>query len=168
MVYELEAQITNYIILIAIAIWYKLGGHPEGTYRIFRISYFVQYLFLEDGTIKRKVWNWNKIVTASPPHFITKQGIFYIDKDNSAKSRGRPAWYYHMGKALPVPINLGQFKTPGYNLDPLTIKRAYKTDIDRRLRSISESRIKFGSMMWLLVLIVILFSAYYAYQWLVK
>ena len=161
MVSELELQIANYVLLTIIAIWYKLGGHPEGTYRILRIVYFVQFMFLEDGTIKRKVWNWNRIITSSPPHFTTKQGTFYIDRENSAKSRGRSAWYYHVGKALPIPINTGQFKTPGYNLDPLTIKRAYKTDIERRLRSISKERIRFGWLWWVLILLVGLGIFYY-------
>lgn len=161
MVSEFELQVINYISLTAIAIWYKLGGHPEGTYRILRIAYFVQFLFLEDGTIKRHVFKWDRIITASPPHFITKNGTFYIDRENSARSRGRPAWYYHIGKALPVPINTGQFQTPGYNLDPLTIKRAYRTDIARRLRSISEPKLKLRWLLWVLAGLVVLGIIYY-------
>lgn len=161
MAYEFELQIANYIILIGIAIWYKLGGHPEGTYRIFGIRHFAQVLFLEDGTPKRKVYHWNKMITASPSHFINKDGLFYIDRDNTAKTRGCPTWYHHKGKALPIPIFTGQFKTPGYNLDPLTIKRAYKTDIDRRLRSISKSRVSFGWMWYALAGLVVLGLIYY-------
>ena len=156
-----ETEIGNYGLMIFIAIYYALGGYPEANYRIARIPYFVQYLLLEDGTVKRKVHNWKKITTASPPHFITKHGVFYIDKDNSARSKGRPAWFYHMGKSLPIPVNTGQFQTPGYNLDPITIKRAYRTDIERRLRSISQGRIRFGWIWWILALLVVGGVIYY-------
>ena len=161
MAYETEIQIGYYIILISMAIWYKLGGHPEGTYRILRTPYFAQYILLEDGTITRKVFKWSRIVTASPPHFITKDGMFYIDKENSAKSKGRPAWFYHVNNAIPIPINMKPIV-----IDSKTVKRGYRTEIARRLHSIAEPRIKFGSLMWLLILIVILFSVYYTYQFL--
>ncbi len=159
--YELYAQIANYVLLTAFAIWYKLGGHPEGTYRILRTPYFAQYILLEDGSITRKVFKWSRIVTASPPHFITKDGMFYIDRSNSAKSKGRPAWFYHVNNSIPIPINMKPIV-----IDAKTVKRGYRTEIARRLHSIAEPRIKFGSLMWLLILIVILFSAYYVYQFL--
>jgi len=156
-----ETEIGNYALMIFIAIYYALGGYPEANYRIFRVRYFAQVLFQEDKTPKRKVYKWTRIITASPPHFITKEGLYYIDPENTAMTKGRPTWYHQKGKSLPIPVFTGQFKTPGYNLDPLTIKRAYKTDIDRRLRSISKDKIRFGWLWYILALLVTIGVIYY-------
>lgn len=162
-------MMIEFIMIVPFLIWIRLGGNPEGTYRIFRVKYFVYWVVDHDGSLVRNTMKWSRIMTKSPAHFVDdKNGdpsmTRYVDKQNTGRSRGRPAWMYHIDNAIPIPY------ISGYRdkvLDPITINRAYRTEIDRRLdrigreRPISAKRI--SAWIVVLFLLVLTLSGFYLY-----
>lgn len=101
-------------IMIPAFIWVKLGGHPEGTYRILRKKYFSAIFIDGEGTPQRFPLPSSLIVTGAPelpPYFSLKKPLFsngvgryYLDKKEQTKHTGRMSQYYFPDNPFPIPI----------------------------------------------------------------
>lgn len=132
----------QWIIMIPFGIFFKLGGYPEGAYRMFRIQYFVFYILGPDMGFSRHTKKLVDIKTHSPSYFDDGGKRYYIDRANMARSNGRPAWYYDPRNAFPIPW----FTDKGKELDPEKVKRAFKTDIVKQVYHLrDEPKIAKGS-----------------------
>ena len=120
--------------MIPFGIFFKLGGYPEGAYRMFRIPYFVFYMLQPDMSFARHPKKLRDIKTHSPSFFDWSGKRFYIDRANTARSNGRPAWYYDPRNSFPIPW----FTDKGKELDPEKVKRAFKTEIIKQIYKLRE------------------------------
>jgi hypothetical protein len=100
------------IMFVPLMVWIKLGGHPEGTYRILRIKYFSP-IFIDAGrTPRRFILKFSKLTTGAPtlPAYFKIEGFsnalgrYYTDMNNSTNHNGRPSWYYHPDNPFPIPM----------------------------------------------------------------
>lgn len=167
------AILGEFILLGPFAIFVRLGGYPEGYYRLLKIRYFGFVLYDPDGTPLRRVKKSSSIITKSPPHFnYSFKGAdgakisrtFYIDKPNAERFRGRPQWRYTQDNALPIPIFTGKvsislengttiertFGEADKKLEPRAIFKAYNTDIPSDLLKLGQDKPKKGPN-WLLI-----------------
>lgn len=102
------------MIMIPAFIWVKLGGHPEGTYRILRKKYFSAIFIDGEGTPQRFPLPSELIKTGAPelpPYFTLKKPLFsngvgryYLDKKEQTKHTGRMSQYYFPDNPFPIPI----------------------------------------------------------------
>lgn len=99
-------------IMIPMFIWVKLGGHPEGTYRILRIKYFSAIFIDSEGTPQRFPIKSKELKTGSPelPSYFEYRGFakgvgrYYLDKKEQTKHNGRMSQYYFPDNPFPIPI----------------------------------------------------------------
>lgn len=115
LVYALAGLIILLLmIIIPLFVWVKLGGHPEGTYRILRKKYFSAIFIDGEGTPQRFPLPSELIKTGAPdlpPYFSLKKPLFsngvgryYLDKKEQTKHTGRMSQYYFPDNPFPVPI----------------------------------------------------------------
>lgn len=97
---------TELLIAIPLIAFARLGGWPEGFYRIFRIKYFAFRYYDADGEMKVVPLKWTEIKTHSPSYFDYHGARHYVDKDNTDKRNGRPAWLYpNIDAPFPFPTH---------------------------------------------------------------
>jgi hypothetical protein len=92
--------------------WIRLGGHPEGTYRIFRVKYFSAIFIDAEGTPRRFPLRQSLLKTGAPElpayfefkGFANGVGRYYTDKLNQTKHSGRMSQYYMPDNPFPIPI----------------------------------------------------------------
>ena len=138
----------------------RLGGWPEGFWRLLRIKYFVFWIIDADNTLNRHVMIWKNLKTHSPTYFDFHDKRFYIDKSNTLRSKGRPAWAYLPDNAFPVPILT---KDRDKILDPEKIQKAFRTHVVKemfRLRELTNKQNQRNYMKYLLYGVVFLGTIY--------
>jgi hypothetical protein len=92
--------------------WIRLGGHPEGTYRIFRIKYFSPIFIDAEKTPRRFILRMVAIKTGAPelpPYFEYRGfangvGRYYLDPTNQTRHTGRMSQYYYPDNPFPIPM----------------------------------------------------------------
>jgi hypothetical protein len=114
------------IIMLPFLIFMRLGGYPVGLWRILRIKFFFFWLIDPDNTLNKIPYRWNHIQTHSPSYFDYKGKRFYIDKQNTMRSLGRPAWMYFPDNAFPVPVLTAERTRL---LDPEKVKKAFNNEM---------------------------------------
>lgn len=133
------------LILMAPAIIFmKLGGYPIGLWRILRIKFFFFWLIDPDNTLNKIPYRWSNIKTHSPSYFDYKGKRFYIDKQNTMRSLGRPAWMYFPDNAFPVPVLTAERTRL---LDPEKVKKAFNNEMLKqwyRIRNKEKEGLPFG------------------------
>jgi len=90
----------------------KLGGWPEGFFRIFRVKYFSPIFIDSENTPRRFPLRSSIIKTGDPnlpPYFEYKGfsngvGRYYLDKMNQTKHNGRMSQYYYPDNPFPIPL----------------------------------------------------------------
>src|SRR5689334_2648657 len=95
------------ITIIPLAIFLRLGGYPEGLWRILRIPRFAFILYTPDGEPIRRVKKMSEIKVKSPPHFDFNGRTYYTSKENAERVKGAPQWRYTPDNSLPIPIFTG-------------------------------------------------------------
>lgn len=113
----------------------KLGGPKIAFYRLFKISWMSVGILDHDGSRKWTPIKMTDIKTLSPPHIEFKNRTRYIDNTNFTRRFGAPAQEWHIDNSLPIPIIRGFRDTI---LDPLTVTKAYNTDILRRFYNLTK------------------------------
>ncbi len=98
-----ELFFLQIIFLVPIMVFMRLGGWPEGFYRIFRIKYFAFWLIDTDGALIPHILHWRHLKTHSPTYFDYKGHRYYTDTYNTMKRNGRSAWMYTTANAFPIP-----------------------------------------------------------------
>lgn len=124
-------------MMIPVAIFVRLGGWPEGYYRIARIKYFVYFILDPDNTPIRFVSKMNNMKVKSPMHFNHSGNTYYPDKQNTCRSKGRPAWYFQRDQSVAIPIVTGN-RDP--LLNPITINKAYRIDVLGNLNKLKKDK----------------------------
>lgn len=125
-------QILLFVPLIIVA---KLGGPKIAFYRILKINWMSIGIIDHDGSRTWRPIKMSDIKTLSPPHIEFKGRTRYIDNTNFTRRYGAPAQEWHIDNALPIPIVRG-FRD--VILDPITVTKAYNTDILRRFYNLSK------------------------------
>ena len=110
-VYALAGFMTFMMFIMGILLlWVKLGGWPEGTYRMFRIPYF-SAIFLDAGrTPRRFPIKLSELKTEAPdlPQFFlykvfTKdKARYYTHPSIATRHNGRDSWYYFPDNPYPI------------------------------------------------------------------
>lgn len=104
--------IITFGLELPLLIWIRLGGHPEGTYRILRIKYFSP-IFIDAGrTPRRFILRFKELKTGAPTlpayfritGFANALGRYYVDPSNTTNHNGRESWYYHPDNPFPIPM----------------------------------------------------------------
>jgi len=113
----------------------KLGGPKIAFYRILHISWMSIGIIDHDGSRKWTPIKMADIKTLSPPHIEHKGRTRYIDNTNFTRRLGAPAQEWHIDNSLPLPLMRG-FRD--VILDPITVTKAYNTDILRRFYNLSK------------------------------
>lgn len=116
-------MIGEMILIIPFAIFMRLGGWPEGLWRILRLKYFVFWILDADNTMMRHILLWKEIKTHSPSYFDWKGKRYYIDKLNTLRSKGRPAWLYQPNNGFPIPA----LTMNRQSVDPEAIRTAFRS-----------------------------------------
>ena len=114
--YSLVYALAGFMIFLMfifgfLLIWVRLGGWPEGTYRIFRIPYFSAIFVDAGGTPRRFPLKLKELKTGEntlPAYFHFKGfanaiGIYYTSP-NPTKHNGRDSWYYYPDNPFPIPL----------------------------------------------------------------
>lgn len=105
-------QIFVIVLTVPLIAFVKLGGWPEGFYRIFRIKYFSPIFIDSENTPRRFPLRSSIIKTGDPklpPYFEYKGfangvGRYYLDKLNQTKHNGRMSQYYYPDNPFPIPL----------------------------------------------------------------
>lgn len=115
--------IGELMLIIPFGIFIRLGGWPEGAWRIFRLKYFVFFIYDADGTAIRHISLWKNIKTHSPSYFDDHGHRYFIDKLNTERSKGRPAWRYTVNNSFPIPV----FTMNRQSVDSEAIRTAFNS-----------------------------------------
>jgi hypothetical protein len=99
-------------MVIPLIAFIRLGGWPEGFYRIFRIKYFSAIFIDAEGTPRRFPLRFSILKTGAPelPAYFEYKGFangvgrYYTDKLNQTKHNGRMSQYYYPDNPFPIPI----------------------------------------------------------------
>ena len=105
-------QIFVLLLTFPLILFMKLGGWPEGFYRIFRVKYFSPIFIDSENTPRRFPLRSSIIKTGDPnlpPYFEYKGfsngvGRYYLDKMNQTKHNGRMSQYYYPDNPFPIPL----------------------------------------------------------------
>jgi len=105
-------QIFVLLLTFPLILFMKLGGWPEGFYRIFRVKYFSPIFIDSENTPRRFPLKSSIIKTGDPnlpPYFEYKGfsngvGRYYLDKVNQTKHNGRMSQYYYPDNPFPIPL----------------------------------------------------------------
>jgi len=105
-------QIFVLILTFPLILFMKLGGWPEGFFRIFRVKYFSPIFIDSENTPRRFPLRSSIIKTGDPnlpPYFEYKGfsngvGRYYLDKMNQTKHNGRMSQYYYPDNPFPIPM----------------------------------------------------------------
>lgn len=151
----LFGQLLLFIPIIAIG---KLGGPKIAFYRALKISWMSIGILDHDGSRKWYPIKMTDIKTLSPPHIEFKGRTRYIDNTNFTRRFGAPAQEWHIDNSLPLPIIRG-FRD--VILDPITVTKAYNTDILRRFYNLSKEankKVKSNAPMYILMALACLLA----------
>lgn len=143
--------VLEIITIIPFAIFMRLGGHPEGTYRILRIPHFAFVIYTPDGEPIRRVRKMSEVKVKSPPHFDFNGRTFYLSKENAERVKSAPQWRYTPDNSLPIPLFTNKVTVKLENgtilerslgehekLDPRAVFKAYNTDIPTQLLKLGD------------------------------
>jgi hypothetical protein len=128
-----ELFISEMILIIPVMLFMRLGGWPEGFYRIFRIKYFAFWDIDSDNSLIPHVLHWRHLKTHSPTYFDYKGKRYYTDEFNTMRRNGRPAWMYKKNNAFPIPVNTMQRQS----VDAEAIRKAFNS---KQLQDYLQSR----------------------------
>lgn len=100
------------ISMVPFIIFIRLGGWPEGYYRMFRIKYFSAIFIDSEGTPQRFPLKSKLLTTGAPelPSYFSFKGFanavgrYYLDKKEQTKHNGRMSQYYWPDNPFPIPI----------------------------------------------------------------
>jgi hypothetical protein len=147
-------DILMFMIMIPLILWIKLGGYPEGTYRIFRIQYFSAIFIDAGGTPRRFPLRMSKLQTGDPqlPAFFEFHGFsnsigrYYTNPQQTTRHNGRDSWYYYPDNPFPIPIrNLAT----GTNLSAVQLNKAWKDDTMEQFLHIGKPKVTKSRTKWL-------------------
>lgn len=116
-------MIGEIILIFPFAIFMRLGGYPEGLWRILRFKYFTFKIYDADKTPMRHIMLFHNIKTHSPSYFDFKGHRYYIDTLNTERDKGRPSWRYLVNNAFPIPI----FTMNRQSVDAEAIRKAFNS-----------------------------------------
>ncbi len=105
-------QLFVLALTFPMVLFIKLGGWPEGFFRIFRVKYFSPIFIDAENTPRRFPLRSSIIKTGDPnlpPYFEYKGfsnavGRYYLDKMNQTKHNGRMSQYYYPDNPFPIPL----------------------------------------------------------------
>ncbi len=105
-------QLIVLTLTFPMVLFIKLGGWPEGFFRIFRVKYFSPIFIDSENTPRRFPLRSSIIKTGDPnlpPYFEYKGfsngvGRYYLDKMNQTKHNGRMSQYYYPDNPFPIPL----------------------------------------------------------------
>ena len=105
-------QLIVLTLTLPMVLFIKLGGWPEGFFRIFRVKYFSPIFIDSENTPRRFPLRSSIIKTGDPnlpPYFEYKGfsngvGRYYLDKMNQTKHNGRMSQYYYPDNPFPIPL----------------------------------------------------------------
>ncbi len=140
------------IVLVPLLVIFRLGGIPEGIWRLLHIKYFVFFILDPDNTPIRHVKKFVYMQVKSPEHFNYGNRIFYTDKQNMTRSKGRPSWYYTPNNSIPIPMVTGTQDSKVF--DPMTIWRFANIDIERRILSLRKQPSRASSIVKIALAII--------------
>jgi len=164
MVSEVEIQqIGLIIVLIAYRIWNTLGGYPEAFYRITRKPYFLQYLVEVDGRISRYVHKFSMIESHSPAKFTFRKLDWFVDNSQTARSNGRPAWFYNYDNSIPIPV-IEQSRT---KVSPLLIFKAFRNKTVSDMHKLEERKTNLKyltAFVYIIIIVAVVAGTYYSYN----
>ncbi len=155
--------VIEIVMAIPLVVFVRLGGWPEGYYRIFKIRYFGFVVYDPDGTPIRRVKKMSKVKVKSPPHFEWNKKTFYLHNPNAERFHGRPQWRYTPDNSLPIPMFTGNVEVvlddgtilkremPNDRLDPRSIFKAYNQDVTSDLLKMGTEKKKKGPNYLLIV-----------------
>lgn len=123
-------DILLFMIMVPLLIWIKLGGYPEGTYRIFRIPYFSAIFIDAGGTPRRyplRLTELKKEAPDLPEFFVIKKfsnslGRYYVDSKQATRHNGRDSWYYYPDNPYPIPLR--HFEAP-FTISASQLEKAF-------------------------------------------
>lgn len=155
--------VLEIIMAIPVVVFVRLGGWPEGYYRITKQRYFGFVIYDPDGTPIRRVKKMKDIIIKSPPHFESFKKTFYVHSPNAERFHGRPQWRYTADNSLPIPMFTGKIEITledgtkiiresnmQEKLDPRDIFKAYNTDIPSDLLKLGTPK-KAKGPNWLMI-----------------
>lgn len=146
----LFGQLLLFIPIILIG---KLGGPKIAFYRALKISWMSIGIIDHDGSRHWHPIKMSDIKTLSPPHIEFKGRTRYIDNTNFTRRFGAPAQEWHIDNALPIPIIRG-FRD--VILDPVTVTKAYNTDILRRFYNLAKEankKVKSNALLYAILIL---------------
>lgn len=156
------------IMFVPFIAWIKLGGHPEGTYRIFRIKYFSAIFIDTENTPRRFPLRLSKIKTGAPtlpPYFeyhgfANAVGRYYTNPKGATRHNGRSSWYYYPDNPFPIDI-LKMGSDPLISAEGLERAFADETVIDftkvgkERKKSQGSNRLLLGGVIFVVIMALI-------------
>jgi hypothetical protein len=101
---DLGTALSVVLLTLPYMVIAKLGGWPEGWYRITRKPYFVEFILEPDMSITRRVHLQKMIQTNSLPQYSFQNKTRFIDRTNTIRSRGRFGGFYHSDDSIPIPV----------------------------------------------------------------
>ena len=153
---------------IANTAWNRLGGWPEGWYRIIGTDYLQDYIIGPTGKIERPYIKLKDLETHSPAKFTfttqgaKKEGDFFLGDNNCKFSnpKNAPAYLHTFDDARPIPV--WNRDTP--RMDATLVHAGYKNDILERRHRLNQQpqRLKWGILGFIIILcLVFSFAAAY-------
>ena len=174
------AIVAEIVLMAPYIAFMRLGGYPEGLWRIIKIRYFGFVIYDPDGTPIRRVKKMSEVIVKSPPHFEWSKKTFYLHTPNAERFHGRPQWRYTPDNSLPIPMFTGKVEITLLDgtilvresnmkekLDPRDIFKAYNTDIPSDLLKLGQEKKKKGPN-WLVIggIIIIALISFFVFTYL--
>ncbi len=158
-------QIFVILLTFPLILFVKLGGWPEGFFRIFRVKYFSPIFIDSENTPRRFPLRSSIIKTGDPnlpPYFEYKGfsngvGRYYLDKNNQTKHNGRMSQYYYPDNPFPIPL-LTLAHNPMISAEALE-KMYHDESILDFLKVGKEKKVKGSNRLRTLVILFVVFIA---------
>lgn len=164
--YGFAAAFLFYIF--ASAGWNRLGGWPEGWYRLRGIDYLQDYIIGPTGKVERPFIKIKDLQVHSPAKFsyqasgspVSGDYVLGDNKCKIANPKGAPAYVHTFDDSRAIPI----WDRDSPRMDPALVHAGYKNDVLERRHKLNQppQRLKWGLLGFFVVLTFILsFAALY-------
>lgn len=164
LVYALASFMIFLLFIFGLLLtWVKLGGWPEGTYRMARIDYFSAIFIDAQGTPRRFPIKSKELKTGDntlPPSFkftgfANAIGQYFTNPAQATRHNGRPSWYYYPDNPFPIPLR--DLKNP-LHINASQLEKAFNNDTMTEFLGIGKPEPKKKSRVRWLYLALGLFS----------
>jgi hypothetical protein len=154
--------------LIANAVWTRLGGWPEGWYRITGTDYLQDYIIGPTGKVERPFIRMKDLETHSPAKFThkaqgaQKEGDYFLGDNycRIANPKNAPAYIHTFDDSRAIPV----WNRDLPRMDAALVHAGYKNDVLERMHKLNvpQQRLKWGILgFFIVVTFVLSFAALY-------